>query len=151
MSSAKSSHSKNTTSFRFKCLADQHYMFDNIFLLHFNFLSQFISIYCIKNIVKNDESQCRGWSWRKLCLRRVMIPTKTTKSNKIIDPRRFAFNILNVTATQSWRGGENCLEESRVLSRVVKPCAAGYCLWVMFRKKRVHSNIYNYFKFNFLM
>ena len=121
---------QNTTSFRFKRLIDRHYIFNSVFLRAFSLSHHFIKNCRIENIVNNNESQWRGWSWRKLCPRRVTIPTKTPKSNKTINPRRVAFDILNVAATQSWRGGENWREETRVLSRVVKLCAAGNCLWV---------------------
>ena len=102
--------------------------FNSVLLRAFNLSYQFINICRIEIIVNNNESQWRGWSWRKLCPRPVTIPTKTPKSNKTIDPRRVAFDILNVAATQSWRGGENWREETRVLSRVMKLCAAGNCL-----------------------
>ena len=127
-------------------------IFAKIFFLRaFDLSSSFIKIYWIEKIVNNNENEWRIWSWRKLCLRHVMIPMKTLKSNQNIGPRRVAFDIMNLTATQSWRSGENWSEETRVLLRVVKLCAAGNCLWAVFCKTLMHGNIYNYFKFIFLM
>ena len=70
---------------------------------------------------------------------------------KIFCPRHFTVGILNLSATHSWRGGENWREITRVLLRVVKRSAAGNWLWAVFYKTPVSSNIYQYFKFYYLI